>query len=442
MFEEPAENKLLKLLKEGALREAVEEEGTSPATDNRLLRILREKRKRADESPKKSAEETRRLDERAAPPRTEAETRRLERADARRILDAARTEEPPPSMGGPHPAEPVAEVEPPRKNALRDMVRAAAEEAAPEPSAARPRAARPPRAEPAHAAVDNPPVGRPAEVEPPASPLPEIPAVEAQHAEVSAPRASVTPTRPPSPRRGPVDWQAPPGGLALTLLLKAEQIEFLVKMAEGGQSGSLVRLMLVAQALMGGQGEWGLAGLLQEYARAIIQALNKLMIQERMRKEVDLAKVKDADLDALLEEIRDLLEAEELSTMEASPVPTSGLLLGMKLPREDVAFLRKLASPRGEQTLVGHLLFTQSLMAHEVVPESPWPEGPDAARLREDFKSAVQNYRELQKTLLNQILVSARLGKKTAWGAPNAAKHEAALAALARGLKACLPGAQ
>lgn len=472
LFDEPAENKLLKLLKEGAMREAREDEAENRETDNRLLRILRDKKKRsdfepsrkgetaADAEPPKSAPESG-----APPPRKEAATRRKAEApppeppkpepipeavatsddvpaavvaeppprpaargegrDARAILAAARTDEPAPSQASP-------------AQALREMLKAATE--APAPTPMKPVPPREPVARP----VPTPePAARPQPAKPPTAPVAPPPA-EPPPAIAENPAPPTPRPRPaPSPARPLAEpWPAPEGGLALTLLLKGEQIDFLVKMAEGGQPGSLMKLLVVAQCLMGGQGEWGLAGLLQEYARAITGVLNKLMIQERMKKAVDLGTVKDADLDGLLEEIRDLLETEALSaTLDPGASSSPGLLLGVRLPKEDVAFLRKLASPRGELTLVSHLLFTQALMAHEIVPSSPWPEGAAAARIRQDFKTAVQNYRELQKGLLNQILVNARLGKKTAWGGPGAVRHEAALAELAKTLKACLPGA-
>lgn len=501
MFDEPAENKLLKLLKEGAMREAHEEETASRETDNRLLRILRDKKKKGDERPA-AARPTERGRRKAAelpqegsgasrltPPPDRSESRSPsdrgggadlaagsprprrdeEKRDAQRILAAARTDEPAPSQRQPEPRD--------TSDDLRDMLKAVAENAAPlrasnappSPRAPAPTVRPPGRAdghgEPATTrlarstaapagptAQSSRPAARqspPPKEDSPATQQLEPPTSHTQQLEppVAAPAKSIAgntpppaPTAPRSPALRAADaWPAPEGGLALTLLLKGDQIDFLLKMSESGQSGSLVRTMLVAQCLMGGQGEWGLAGLLQEYARALTGALNKLMIREKLKKEVDLAAVKDRDLDGLLEEIRDLLEDEDLSSgLDANLTPASGLLLGVRLSREDVAFLRKLASPRGELTLVGHLLFTQALMAYEVVPSSPWPLGPAAVQIREEFKRAVQNYRELQKTLLNQILVNARLGKKTSWGA-HAARHEAALAELARSLKACLP---
>jgi len=544
MFEEPAENKLLKLLKEGAMREAQEEEGGErQETDNRLLRILRDKRKKsafADETPTEppprgpSAERreaahggrgaanaggrgdtaaTRGRAEAGAVPQTAggaargradaeaavrgpAEAARAEtaagrgpaarpsdaggrkeaepaarrdsgpRPDARRILEAAREDASTTRAPLPTPAEPPegatgdeatalrqrAQAGDEAAAALRQMVQAAAEDGG-----------EPPRTKPSGPTVPKPgaavPVGPslhgsgPAPKSPTAAPPAPGQSPAGASGEAAGPRkhppAKGAPAAPPAPRT-PVSprarivepYAAPEGGLALTALLKADQIQFLLKMAASGQ-GSMIRMILVAQCLMGGQGEWGLAGLLQEYARTLTGVLNKLMIQERLKKEVDLGAIKEPDLDALLEEIRDLLEAEELSaTLEDAVAPPEGLLLGVTLTKEDVAFLRKLATPKGDQTLVGHLLFTQALMAHEIVGYSPWPEGPAAARIREDFKNAVQNFRDLQKTLLNQVLVSARLKKKTTWGADAAAKHEAALAELARTLKACLPGAQ
>jgi hypothetical protein len=468
MFDEPAENKLLKLLKEGVMRETPEEDTEQRATDNRLLRILRDKKKTKEEAPgpqrseearsqgQRSAAEApaaprpRKSEEAAAPAPQRGEGRR----DAKSILAASRVEdieEPPmamsaedvvldeapvqaPTVGAAPLADRRDDSRPDDDSSLRRLVRATAEAPAPPrptapPSPAVPRKAAPGPSKPTPQA---PPPPRPE----PAAPSPAPPrAVETPRA-VEPARAA--PTADADAQAGPDAgaWTAPEGGLALTLLLKADQMDFIVKMAEGG---GLVRTMLVMQCLMGGQGEWGLQGLLQEYARGVTGALNKLMIQEKMRKEVNLGAVKDADLDALLEEIRDTLDGDTSEGDEAAASVMPGLLLGVRLPREDVAFLRKLASPKGDLTLVSHLIFAQSLMAHEIVPSSVWPQGPAAARIREDFKAAVRTYRELQKTLLNQILVNARLGKKTTWGGTSAEKLGSALAELARTLKACLP---